>query len=235
MQRLASILFFLLITSGNCCHGFSDRLLPLNYDWLTEKSFNDSLEIQYVDLHINPLIFSEVSKYIKEQQDSSLLFKNGFGYVTIGGIKLDHIGQPVLADSLANHLKDILVEFNIGLSSFYPTKHIGKPLYYSYVDNRLILIFEQNVKWIHHNTFSSSSIRKVKELIKTTLKQAFNPDFEFKGMTGEPFFLTKERREQMNQEQILEMGSWSLSRLKTVVQYFDGSISYHYRYLGKVR
>ncbi|GAB2565086.1 hypothetical protein [Spirosoma aerophilum] len=211
---------------------FAEESLPR---YPKREEFEDSLAIQYVDLHGNQLLFSEVQKYIREQRDSSSLFRSGYGYVTIGGIILDHIGQPVLADSLENHLKDISLKFNIGLSSFYPQQNMGKPLYYSFVDDRLILIFEQNAKWIHHNTFSVSSIIKVKKLIKQALKLSFDSNFEFKDTLGDSFFLSVERREKMSQEEILEMGSYSLQKLKTVTVYFDGSIDYQYFHIGKVR
>ncbi|QHW01036.1 hypothetical protein [Spirosoma endbachense] len=195
----------------------------------------DSLAIQYIDLQANPLLYSEVKKYIKEQQDSSQLFKNGFGYITIGGIKLVRNGKPIEVSTLKEHEKDIEVEFLIGLSSFYPTQSMGKPLYYSFVESRLVLIYDQSVKWIHQNSYSKASVSKLKDLVKQTLMPVFDPDFEFKGFNGETVILTPERREQMSQEQILEMAAATLSKLKIVVEYFDGSISYRYVKLGKVR
>ncbi|AUD04149.1 hypothetical protein [Spirosoma pollinicola] len=195
----------------------------------------DSLTIQYVDLRINPLLFSEVKKYIKEQQDSSQLFKDGFGYLTIAGIKLVRNGSPIEVGSFKEHLKDVELEFTIGLSSFYPAQNIGKPLYYSFVESRLILIYDQNVRWIHQNSYSTASISKLKELVKQTLMPVFDPDFTFKTLHGDSMVLTPERREQMSQEQILEMAASTLSKLKTVIEYVDGSISYRYVQLGKVR
>lgn len=189
--------------------------------------FEDSLTIQYLDLRVNSLLFSEVKKYIKEQQDSSLLFRNGYGYVVIGGIKPVRNGRPILASSLNDHVKDIEVEFNIGLSSFYLHQNLGTPLYYSFVEGKLVLIYDRNSEWIHRNHYSLASQRKVKELIKQTLLEELKGDFVFKGLAGDTFVLSSERRGRMSQEQVFELGSFTLDKLKTVVQYFDGSISYH--------
>lgn len=235
MLKLVTILPFLVATYGYSFPVSPKVSLPLSYGYSKREEFGDSLDIQYVDLHGNQLLFSEIQKYIKEQRDSSTLFENGYGYVTVGGILLDHVGQPVLADSLENHLKDISLKFNIGLSSFYPQQNMGKPIYYSFVDDRLILIFEQNAKWIHNNTFSVSSVSKVKKLIKQTLNLSFDSNFEFKDTLGDSFFLSVDRREKMSQEEILKIGSYSLQKLKTVTVYFDGSIDYQYLHTGRVR
>jgi hypothetical protein len=150
-------------------------------------------------------------------------------------VKLVRNGSPIRASSLGDHLKDIEVEFNIGLSSFYPHQNLGLPLYYSFVDNRLVVMYDQTAKWIHQNNYSASSQRHLKGLIEQTLGAVFKEDFIFKGLSGEPFTLTLEERKQMSRERLLEMSSWSLSKLKTVIQYVDGSISYRYIPLGKVR
>lgn len=196
--------------------------------WLTHRS-DDSLAIQYINLEINPLLLSEVKKYIKAQQDSSLLFKSGFGYIMIDNIKSVRNGRPIEASSLGEHLKDIELEFDIGLSSLYPHQGLGVPLYYSFVQGRLVLIYDQKLVWIHRNRYSITSQRRVKELIKQTLLRELRVDFVFKGLAGDSFMLSAERRERMSQEHIFELGSFTLDKLKTVVQYVDGSISYRYR------
>jgi hypothetical protein len=231
---------------GYTVHPLPDMML-LVYNLLTSTLFTfgnarpalpdslprsvDSLSIQYIDLRINPLVFSEVKKYISEQRDSSQLFRDGFGYVTIADITSVRNGRPIPAEALGEHLNDVEAEFTIGLISFYPSTafNMGIPLYYSFVENRLVLIFDQNMKWLHHNKYSSASKQKIKSLVKQTLTQALNPEFQFKGMmSGETFELTPERRELMNEDDILDRASFTLGKLKRVIEYFDGAIGYRY-------
>ena len=196
---------------------------------------SDSLTIQFLSLPDNPLLFSEVKKYIKEQEDSCRLFKNGFGFITISGIKLVRNGRPIPADLMSNNrLKDVELVFDVGLSSFYPHQRLGTPLYYAFVDKRLVLIFDQQAQWIHGNHYSQESQRKVKDLIHKTLLAEFAPDFEFTGLDGNKFKLSPERRKSLTKEQILELGSFTLQRVKTVIQHFDLSVTYQYPWIGVV-
>ncbi len=109
-----------------------------------QSSEADSLIIQHFSLEVNPFLLSEVKKYIKEQEDSCVLFKKGFGYVTISGLKLGRNGRPIPADSLSTHFMDIETEFSLGISSFYPHQGIGTPQYYAFVKERLVLIYDQH-------------------------------------------------------------------------------------------
>jgi hypothetical protein len=129
-------------------------------------------------------------------------------------VKLIRNGSPIPASSLGDHLKDVELEFKIGLSSFYLHQNLGLPLYYSFVDNRLVVIYDQTVKWIHQNNYSASSQRHLKALTEQTLGAVFKENFIFKGLSGEPFTITVAERKQMSHERLLEMGSWSLSKLK---------------------
>jgi hypothetical protein len=216
-------LAYSLLTSAICAFGNAQPALP---DSLLKSI--DSLSIQYIDLRVNSLIFSEVKKYINEQRDSSQLFRDGFGYITVAEIRPLLSNVPIFARN--EDQKDIEAEFNVGLSSFYPSTdfNMGIPLYYSFVENRLVLIFDQNMKWLHHNKYSSVSKQKIKALVKQTLKQALNPEFQFKSTQSESFELTPERRELMKEDEILDMASFTLGRPKRVIEYSDGSIGYRY-------
>jgi hypothetical protein len=220
------LLFYSLFTSALCAFGNAQSALADNL-----PTYGDSLSIQYIDLRVNPLVFSEVKKYINEQQDSSQLFREGFGYVVIGDIKSWYDGSPIPVDSLLKHQKDIKAGFNIGLSSFYPnlTFDMGIPLYYSFMENRLVLIFDGDIQWLHKDRYAAISIQKAKSLVKQTLKQALdNPEFQFKNVRLETFELTPERRELLKEDEILDMASFTLGKLKRVIEYVDGTVSYHY-------
>lgn len=222
-------LLLLVASLQNNSHQFSSDKFSYVSNRTNQSSttkFEDSLTIQYLDLRVNPLLFSEAKKYIKEQQDSSLLFRNGYGYIMITGVKPARNGRPILASSLNDHVKDVEVEFKIGLSSFYPHQNLGTPLYYSFVEGKLVLVYDRNSEWIHRNSYSVASQRKVKELIRQTLLEELKSNFVFKGLAGDTFVLSPERRGKMSQEQVFELGSFTLDKLKTVVQHFDGSISY---------
>nr|WP_295926680.1 hypothetical protein [uncultured Dyadobacter sp.] len=194
---------------------------------LSVAPVSDSLDIQYLELSSNPLLLKEVRKYIREQNDSSQLFKNGFGYVVIRNVKTVRNGEPIPAAAFEAHLKDVEVGFDLELTSFYPHQGIGTPLYYSFVDKRLVLIFDQNLAWIHGNRYSASSQQKVKDLIRQTLVMEQSTDFVFRGLEGIFFKLTPEHRKILTSEQVMELGSFTLQHLKTVIQHVDGSISYH--------
>ena len=232
MLPFLGLVSVLILSFGDYNQPIANSITPVEKQniHLQTHSIDDSLAIQYINLQINPLLLSEVKKYIKEQQDSIPLFKKGYGYVVIGGVQLVRKGRPIPSNSLSDHLKDIELEFNVGLSSFYPHQNLGTPLYYSFVEGRLVLIHDQNPEWIHRNSYSNTSQRKIKELIKQTLLEELKVDFVFNGITGDTLTLSSERRGKMTQEQVFELGSFTLSKLKlkTVVVYFDGSISYRY-------
>jgi|GEM_PF-7062766 len=219
------LLVYSLLASARCAFSSVQPALPNSL-----PTTGDSLSIQYIDLRVNPLVLSEVKKYIKEQRDSSQLFRDGFGYVVIGDIKSRDNSNRVLASSLVDRPKEINVQFNIGLSSFYPSTdfNMGISLYYSFVENRLVLIFDGDIQWLHKDRYAATSLQKVKSLVKQTLTQALNPEFQFKGMRPETFELTPERRKLMKEDEILDRASFTLGKLKRVIEYFDGSISYKY-------
>lgn len=192
------------------------------------SALHDSLEIQYISLENNQLLYSEVTKFLAEQSDSSQLFGEGFGYIAISNLQIGRNGQPIPLDSIANRLKDIEVVFDLALSSFYPHQNIGTPLYYSFIDKRLILIYDQQAEWLHKNKYSLRSQKEVKRLIMKTLQAELHPNFVFTGLDGNTFKLSQIQRKEMSQEMVFELGSFTLNRLKTVTQHFDGSVSYRY-------
>jgi hypothetical protein len=195
---------------------------------------NDSLSIQYIDLTKNDLLFKEVSKFIHEQNDSSQLFRSGFGYISIGNYKFNQ-HAPVLVDSLDKYEKDIILSFTMATVSFFlnensSTKIIACsncfPLYYSFIENRLILIYDQNMKWLHQNNYSIVSKKNISRLVRKTLLPALDSSFEFKGIDRQTYFISEERRATMNEQQILENASFTLNKSKSYIQYFDGTARY---------
>ncbi|RYF72721.1 MAG: hypothetical protein EOO39_11655 [Cytophagaceae bacterium] len=193
----------------------------------------DSLSIQYVDLKVNKLLIREISKFIKEQSDSSTLFRSGFGYITLGGYLFDHPG-PLPVDSLDKHQKDVVFSFSMHTCSYHiyddpsPIKTFGNafPLYYSYVDDRLVLFYDVNAKWFHRNAYSTASKQLLSGLVRKTLLQSLKPDFEFLGMDSMPYFLSVDRRRTMSEQRILEHSAFRLSAGKTYTEHYDGTITY---------
>lgn len=233
------LLYFGLLVSlfwriGACGQPITDRMEQVEMPTVFRHnhSIDDSLSIQYINLDVNPFLLSEVQKYIKEQKDSCQLFGTGFGYIIIENIKPIRRGRPLSAFSLGDEIE---VEFDIGLSSFYPHQGLGTPLYYTFVERSLVLIYNSKLEWLHQNHYSMASQKKVKKLIQQTLVQELNVDFIFKGIEGNAFRLSSARREKMSQEDVWAAGSFTLVKLKTVVQYSDGTVSYRQIQQGKMR
>jgi hypothetical protein len=188
----------------------------------------DSLSIQYVELSAHRILFPEIKKYIREQNDSCLLFRQGFGFLILYNVRLDRDGLPVPAGEIETHKKDVLAEFRIGVSSLYPHQKLGTPALFSFVEGRLVLIFNRQMEWIHGNRYSVASERKLKKMIAHTLTMEFDSGFIFKHLAGHPFVLSSSQRQELSEEEILELGSFTLGKSKTVRKHFDGSTSYGY-------
>ncbi|SEI50262.1 hypothetical protein SAMN05216327_10270 [Dyadobacter sp. SG02] len=199
-----------------------------NYPSGNLSTLTDTLDIQYLALENNQLLYTEVAKYLAEQNDSCQLFREGLGYIAISNIQLGRKGRPIPIDSIPNRLKEIEVVFDVGISSFYPHQNIGMPLYYAFVNNRLVLIYSQQSEWLHRNKYSFKSQRKIKDLIASTLTSLLSPNFVFRGLDGNTFRLTSDQRNDMSQEKVFELGSFTLNKSKTITQHFDGSVSYQY-------
>lgn len=196
----------------------------------------DSLNIQYVDVKVNLTLYSELEKFIKEQTDSSQLFRSGFGYISVGGYKINQF-SPLPINESNNHKDDIVLSFNMSLNSYYITDDIPKssaichdcfPLYYSYVNGRLILIYDINAKWIHKNAYTSKSKKLISKLVRSTLTQALNSEFVFKDIYGKPLMLSEDKHENMSERDILEYAAFVFNKGKTYNEFYNGAVKYKY-------
>ena len=230
---VSSSLVYLLLICGLYTNA-KDTDVFIDNNLKYELLHKDTLEIQYIDLKDNMFLYEEIKKFITEQCDSSEVFKKGFGYVTAGNYVYNRIA-PFTAENLSENLKKIVLTFNITLESFYIKEDADKfgspcngcyPVYYSFVDGRLVLIYDANIKHLTKNNYSSSSRKKMSGLVKKTLQMALQENFRFRHIDGSFYYLSKIQRGQITEDKIFENCASSLSSGRTVVVHVDNTVSY---------
>lgn len=168
-------------------------------------------------------------KYVKEQSDSCALFRQGFGYITIGGYKHYNLA-PIPANDLDHHLEDVVFQFYIGLSSILIDESNNSAIYpsfYSIVDGRLVLIYDETINWLNSNYYSNKSKTNLTNLIVSTLGMALDEHFTFKDIfRNSTFTIPKEERSKMTSNSILAKAQFTLNASKLVIKLFDGTIKY---------
>ncbi len=167
------------------------------------------------------------------------MFRQGFGYLAIERFEGGN-GRPVDIDSLDKHNKDVVLKFDIGVgsNSLSAYKHYSShpcefcfPSYYAKIDGRLILIRENNIKWISRYSQKSREIMALE--VKNTLLKALEPNFDFLNPITSTFYkISEEKRKTMTEDQIVGE-AWcvyglTMSSFRTVLVHFDGSVSYKY-------
>lgn len=223
-----SFIFLLFLTTQLAV---KQNAISSNIDSNFIFSDKDSTVIYPIDLSKNKLVYTEVRKYIKEQSDSSTLFKNGFGFITIENIKLyDHI--PVKPRDFDTYGKDVIATFTISKTSYTLSDKYALtryPSYYSFVDDKLILIYDQTFEWLASPVYTTESKKNIEKLVLNTLQQVFNENFVFVDpFKHDSFKLSKEQRKLMTNQQIIERAAFTINSSVIVKQHFDKSISYFY-------
>ncbi|GAB3175149.1 hypothetical protein [Telluribacter humicola] len=189
----------------------------------------DSLEIHFIDLRTNPLLYREVRKFIQERSDSSALFGKGYGFVTIDRIKLALPG-PISLQQLDTHAKEVVATFTLTTSS-YPLSDKSSltrfPSYYSLVDGRVVLVYNELLEWTTRPLYTHASRNKIENLVLNTLQKAFDPDFViYDPFKVASYRLSERQRKSISKREILDLASFTVSDSKTVTAHFDGSVAY---------
>ncbi|HEV7348778.1 hypothetical protein [Telluribacter sp.] len=192
------------------------------------KNRTDSLEISFIDLRANSFLYREVRRFIQEQSDSSALFRDGFGFVTIDRLKLSPPG-PIPIQETEKHAKEVVASVTLTTWS-YPLSDESSltrfPSYYSIVDGRLVLVYNELLEWISPPLYTYASRIRVEKLVTNTLQMALDPDFVFQSLQGKSYKLSKEQRETMSEYDILKNATFTGGGYKRVIKYFDGSVAY---------
>ena len=197
---------------------------------------NEGTEIQQITIY-DQTVLREIRTFIKEFSDSSTLFKEGFGFLTLDNFVKKGFA-PIPAQSLDNHDKDVVLTFRMKAASYtlHPVGYVSVhpydfhfPAYYTKVDNRLVLIFENNIEQI--SVFSRNSKEKLAEEVSNTLRKSLDPDFEFLSpITLKVFKISEEDRKKMDKDDIMstahEMYGFNPFAYRTVFAHLDGNITY---------
>lgn len=223
-------LFWIMLMSTLCANAQAQRD-KYHATFMHEGPNTDSVDIAYLNLGANRLLYTELRKFIRDKTDSSALFKSGFGFIKVGSLDLAP-RVPVLAQELDKYAKRITVTFSMEMTAhplldkYSLTRY---PTYYSIVDGRLVLLYDKVVEWYARPVYTSKSRRKIAGLVNDAMKKALDPDFVFYNPLQKiASTLTKEERQKMSAEAILEKASLTLNESRRVIQYFDGSIAYTY-------
>lgn len=224
---VSSILFLLLLQSSFC--------LAQNVIDLERQSLIDSIHIQKISLEKNKILHKAIVDYINELNDKSALFKKGFGFLTIRNYHgITH--APVLMEEFNKYAKDTIAYFNISACSYVISESFSAtalycqdcfPTYYTFIEGRLILIYDEFSNWLVQNQYFRSSRKEIIDLVNFTLKEALNENFEFVNFPKSTTFkISKEERKSMTQQQILEKAAFTLNEGKKVIIHFDKSVTY---------
>ena len=228
MKLIAISLFFSALIFTNVYS--QDKVREVN-------TYCDSLSIQYIDLRSNKILYEEIKKFIVAMSDSSDSFKRGYGYISVGSYNI-HLGKTVLASEMEEKSKDVVLSFMLSANSYLlvaDSPGVNSicqdcfPLYYSLVNDRLVLLYSQDANWVNNGMYSLTSKRKVAGLVEETLKMSLESSFEFKGLNKLPYKVSIDKRKNMSKREVFEKASLTLNSARVFIRYFDGTVKYTWR------
>ncbi len=228
--KVIRLLIFLLLPTG--------LLIAQNRDPYHNRLIlapNEGTGIQYITIY-DPIVLREIRAFIKEFSDSSTLFKEGFGFLILENFVKKGL-VPIPVEELSNHENDIVLSFKIKARS-HSLNPIGDlsphpyssrfPTFYAKVDNRLILIFENNIEQV--SFFSRNSKEKLAGEVKNTLLKALDPNFEFYGINSKFYKISFERRKKMKENDFIDEAWCTYCSTpksdRVVFIHFNGDVSY---------
>lgn len=198
---------------------------------LSSTSFVDSLiDIQHISLAKSDL-FPFVQKYIRQQADSNNLFKHGYGYISLRGIKTESFSRAPLnstsnQEDINNWMNDKIASFTIQLES-HPFLVRGiegdcwrcddYPLFYTLVDGRLVLLYDEVVDAVFATNrttrYTEKSKKQLAEIVVPFLKHALETDFLFLHPLDprKEFRLSENEKKKMTEHEIFKRAAFTLS------------------------
>jgi hypothetical protein len=192
-------------------------------------------EIQYINIENNSIV-SVVKQLIEQHRTKNTLFRNGYGYITVDNIDFRsyNILKGDFKDLITNN--DTLISFNINLSSYYINGNKDAdcfncdyyPPFYTFIDNTLVLIYDNTFKWIFTSNgsgFSSKSKKKLTAKIKKALRETLNDSFLFYDpFQDKKYTLNKKDRELLTKDKIMSMGAFTFHSGQSVSILRNGDI-----------
>lgn len=195
------------------------------------KTESDSLiDIRYISLK-KSLIFPFIKKYIRQQSEKNDLFRQNYGYISLMEIKTESYSNASLNTSTAD-LADAdhfwntkIASFSIMLESHPFTVEYREgdcwqcfnyPLFYTMIDGRLILIYDDILENVLSLDYSVRYTQKSKEqlirLAEPFLKKSLEPDFTFTHPLSpiKEFKKSEIERKNMTQHEIFKLAAFTL-------------------------
>jgi hypothetical protein len=185
---------------------------------------NTKVNIQHIDIK-NSNLNNILVDFITTQKTNNILFKNGFGYITIDELDFRNYKTLNLNRESSESWSDTLISFNVSLNSYFvngneePTCFNCNyfPPYYATINGCLILIYDKSFDWLISDTsrvniFTSKSKKKLTKLIRKTLLASLDENFIF----YDPFNKTNYsldviQRSKLLESEIMAKASFSLS------------------------
>ncbi len=202
-------------------------------------------DIQYISL-TNRAISSTIKNFIKIQNDTNKLFKQGFGYISVSDIKINFKSFALQdinnAKKIVDYQKDTVLSFSLFLSSaillddgfeFFYNKY---PPFYTFLEGRLILLYDdipsiysvpiQCGQFCNKSPYSYKSKKKLQKLVMNTLNLVRDTNFVFTGIENRKYILTKDQRKKMELKDIYMNSILTFNTYKVYYCLRDDTIIY---------
>ncbi|MCX7551703.1 hypothetical protein [Xanthomarina sp. F2636L] len=141
-----------------------------------------NVQAQELDIHkielTDIVLISTISEYIKETKQNFSEFNN-IGYIKVS---IKSVNKP----NLGNELKRVYKIEDVGIEILDKNEDWWYPNYYTYIDNKLIIIYNKTIDDVLNIKFSNKSKRKFRKILEEYLppKKKFKfIDFEGDGKT----------------------------------------------------
>ena len=203
------------------------------------------LAIQYISLE-KSWLGSFLTDYIRAKEAQYALFKQGYGYVSLQGIRtlnyakapldlgssnadVSGFGNTRIADfsaSLESHPFVLNFKSDCWLCSDYPT-------YFTYVDNRLVLIYDDVLGDVlapyHAATFTRKSKKRLIQAVRPFLKASLREDFVFYvplRPDHKTYILSTQQRRGLSEHELFKQADWTAeTALERYTLHRNGAIS----------
>ncbi len=221
------------------------RLLILSFILIFDSLFNKTHAqriskvykpvIQRIDIN-NKFIRDCTHKFIQERKENDMIFKSGYGYISIRGIDYGNLGPVDVAITTKTErdsiFEAIVLSFRVSVSSVFLDDDENAdgisghyPPFYAYIDNVLVLIYLNDFHVLNAvseefafapslSDFKEKSEKKLRRLMFPFLKRSLKEDFVFVGLDGKKFTVSKEERKKLTTRQILRRATFTLGYTK---------------------
>ena len=187
---------------------------------LASKIYSSEFNIQQIGIN-NPLIIDAIKVFIQQKKTKIKIFNDGYGFVALNMLsyKINHKPMNINDTDLENFYKDTVVSFTLELRShplllnndpeiFLSTNY---PPFYTFIDNTLVLLYDNVVGIYNGNSFSKKTMKKLSKIVSQQLKNAFEIDFVFKHpLEKTEYTLTKKDRKYLSTKDIYKRSCMNL-------------------------